>query len=204
MNNNFSHQINYSFCDLMPNLSESAVKIHVEKHHAMYAKKLNGMVKDTGFENTPLETIIIESRCSSSGVFNNASQLFNHNFYWASLRKNSELQDCYLKKQIIEQFESIENFKNLYIEHANKMFGSGWSWVCANKKNHSLFFENTQNAENPIGNNHIEPICVVDLWEHAYYVDYRNDRLAYLSNIINDCIDWDFCSSNFSKSFDKV
>ena len=195
-----SNQINYVFSDLMPYLSELAVQIHFEKHHAMYAKKLNDMIKDSDFEDMSLDDIIIKSRNTNQSIFNNAGQLFNHNFYWASLKTNSALQKGALYDKIIEQFESIENFKNLYIEHANKMFGSGWSWVCVEKSSNALFFENTQNAESPIGNMNISPVCVIDLWEHSYYVDYRNDRLSYLNNVIQNCLNWDFCSNNFTKA----
>lgn len=204
MNNTFKYQMNYEFRDLVPCLSEVAVSIHIKRHHSVYADKLNYLIRGTEFENMPLEKIIIESRHSNSDIFNNASQLFNHNFYWASLIRKSMLQDGYLMKQIVDQFESFEDFRDLYVKHANKIFGSGWSWLCANKEDHSLFFENTQNAENFVGNDHVEPICVIDLWEHAYYVDYRGYRLDYLNNIVNRCMNWDFCSSNFSKLFDKA
>jgi Fe-Mn family superoxide dismutase len=125
-------------------------------------------------------------------VFNNAAQLFNHDFYWKCLKISSEQPTGKLKSMAEAQFVSLEEFVNQYIAHANTMFGSGWCWVIW--EDGRLAFTNTQNAETPVGTNQ-RAICVIDLWEHAYYIDYYNDRASYISRIIKECINWKFCES---------
>ena len=189
----FKNEIDYQLNDLEPYLTEEAVKVHYTKHHAAYAEKLNALIAGTDMENMPLEDIIKLTRGKNDAIFNNASQLFNHNFYWKSLAPWRDLQEGWLKEQILRQFGSIDNFFNAYIDHASKLFGSGWSWLVVNKSTKELSFLNTQNAENPVGNDDITPICVIDLWEHAYYVDYSYNRLRYLDYMVKRCINWDFC-----------
>jgi Fe-Mn family superoxide dismutase len=178
--------------ELMPVLSSKTIDYHYGKHHWGYAKTLNTLVENTKFVHRTLEEIIVQSRNVDPKVFNNAAQLFNHDFYWKCLKISSEQPTGKLKSLAEAQFVSWEEFINQYIAYANTMFGSGWCWVVW--ENGRLAFTNTQNAETPVGTNQ-RAICVIDLWEHAYYIDYYNDRASYISRIIKECINWKFCES---------
>lgn len=184
----FEHQSN-SFGNF---LSEETIQYHYGKHHKSYANNLNDLIKETHYCGLPLEQIIIRSRGIDLKVFNNAAQLFNHDFYWKCLTNVKTVPMNKLRKLIEKQFGSLDNLKREYIAYANTLFGSGWSWLIL--KNNELTFLNTTNAENPIGAQVI-PLCVVDLWEHAYYIDYRNKRGEYIENIVKNCINWEFCES---------
>lgn len=181
-----------SINDFVLILSTETLDFHYAKHHVGYANNLNSLIKDTEYIGLPLEDIVKKSRGVDQKIFNNAGQLFNHNFYWKCLKKDTYLTKGKLKKLIKEQFSTVDNFLNQYVENANKIFGSGWSWVIV--ENDEISFLNTQNAENPIGSSK-KPIAVIDLWEHAYYIDYRNDRLTYLNKIIKECLNWPFLES---------
>ncbi len=177
---------------LMPFLSEETLKYHYHKHHMGYATTLNSLVCQTDFAEMELVDLIKSSRNSNSQIFNNASQIYNHDFYWNCLTAKQTSPTGRLKQLIEKQFTSFEDFLGQYVSFAAALFGSGWSWVV--EENNVLSFLNTSNAENPIGSNK-NPICVIDLWEHAYYIDYKNDRKNYITTVINNCINWDFCSS---------
>jgi Fe-Mn family superoxide dismutase len=185
--------IGYDKDALVPVLSSDTLFYHYEKHHKGYEKNLLSFIKDTKYESMDLKEIIVKSRGNDDKIFNNAGQLFNHNFYWNCLKVSDGKRPTGKLKSLIDaQFPSFENFLDEYIAYANTMFGSGWSWVLSNDD--ELSFLNTSNAGTPIGSYH-KPICVIDLWEHAYYIDYRNDRATYISKIVKECINWDFCES---------
>lgn len=188
----FSAEIQYSEKSLEPILSAETINFHHGKHHAGYANTLNSLTEGTEFQNLSLEQIIVKSRGAQPKIFNNASQLFNHNFYWKCLKVSENLADGKLKDMINAQFGSFEKFCEEYIAFAGTMFGSGWSWLL--EEGGKLKFFNTSNAENPIGSD-AKILCVIDLWEHAYYIDYRNRRAEYVEKIVISCIDWKFCES---------
>ncbi len=177
--------------DLEPFLSAETIRYHFGKHHAGYANTLNKLVEGTEFENLSLNEIISHSRGTNQKIFNNAAQLFNHNFYWKCLAISVDLPRGKLSELIVEQFGSLEKLQDEYISFASTIFGSGWSWLV--EQNGRLKFINTQNAEIPFSEG-MNLICTVDLWEHSYYIDYRNDRLKYLDKIIRNCINWKFCA----------
>ena len=189
----FLANIGYGNTELKPYLSEECIDFHYGKHHAGYANTLNGLIQGTKYENLNLEDIICESRGKDQKIFNNASQLFNHDFYWKCLKPSTSIPQGKLLQLIKEQFESFDNFQNTYIETAAGLFGSGWSWIV--ERHGKLNFVNTQNSEIPHEDG-VKLICVLDVWEHAYYIDYRNDRRKYLNEIVKNCINWDFCESN--------
>lgn len=180
--------------NLNPILSDETISFHYGKHHVGYANTLNTLIKNTEFENLSLEEIISKSRNENQKIFNNASQLFNHDFYWKCLKPSVEMPHGKFSDLIKKQFGSLAEFQEKYIAFASTMFGSGWSWVIF--KDGKLDFVNTKNSEIPHEDN-LKLICVVDLWEHAYYIDYRNDRGRYLNEIIKNCINWEYCASNF-------
>ena len=195
---NFINEIDYDFNALEPVLTVDAVALHYEKHHAGYAKNLNALIDSTSdFKNMDLKQIIAASRGVNDKVFNNAGQLFNHNFYWKSLKTHVHPRPGVFMDAIVAKFGSFDAFIREYIDFANGVFGSGWSWVVRNTRDSSISFLNTQNAENPIGREDLQPICVIDLWEHAYYVDYKNDRAGYINNIVTTGINWNACEEAF-------
>lgn len=177
----FQAEIDFDRADLEPILSAETVDFHYGRHHCGYAKNLNSLIEGTKFQNLSLEEIIIESRARDNAIFNNASQLFNHNFYWKCLKNGPLLKNEQFKNLIEAQFKTFDNFLMTYAETANKLFASGWSWLVFDGT--ALKILNTQNAENPIGTGQT-PVFVIDLWEHAYYIDFRNDRASYINKIL--------------------
>jgi Fe-Mn family superoxide dismutase len=176
---------------LEPILSAETMRYHYGKHHCGYAKNLNALVENTSFAGKSLEEIIVQSRGTNPKIFNNAAQLFNHDFYWECMKPSASTPTGAFGVVISDQFGSFDDFMNQYVEFANTMFGSGWSWLIC--RDGQLSFINTMNAETIVGSGSV-PVCVVDLWEHAYYIDYRNDRALYVNKIIRECINWEFCS----------
>lgn len=198
MANIFEAKITFGNNELIPFLSEEELQYHYGKHHKTYANTLNSLIDATKYADMNIEDIIISSRNSDMKVFNNASQVYNHDFYWNCLTKNKIIPSGELATAINNQFGSLGALVFEYAEFAGTMFGSGWSWLIL--ENRKLSFLNTSNAENPVGTPK-KPICVIDLWEHAYYIDYRNDRAKYVNTILANCINWDFCSKMFLQSF---
>ena len=179
---------------LTPVLSKETLDFHYDKHHIGYMKKLNSLITSTKYEDSTLEDIIKKSYKSGNiTIYNNAAQVWNHNFYWNSLGlKNDMPSNIY--RLINDSFETIQSFKNQVIEKGMSLFGSGWIWLIQNNDNKKLNLITTPNAENPLTLGLI-PILTIDLWEHSYYIDYRNDRKAYLTNIVK-CLDWNFANRN--------
>jgi Fe-Mn family superoxide dismutase len=175
---------------LAPYISQETIEYHYGKHHRGYIDKLNKMIEGKAEENKSLEEII---KTASGGLFNNAAQAWNHNFYWNCLSaKAKKRPDGKLAKTIDKAFGSFEEFKSKFKELALSNFGSGWTWLV--KKSHgNLEIINTSNAGNPITNGD-KPLLTCDVWEHAYYIDYRNERGKYLDNFWN-IVNWDFVES---------
>jgi Fe-Mn family superoxide dismutase len=184
-------KLSYSKDHFSPIISEETFNFHYEKHYQNYINKLNALIKGTEFESLSLVEII---KKSEGNIFNNAAQVWNHEFYWKSLSKNSSNDH---KKDFFSKVSVKENdLKDMFLKNASGLFGSGWCWLVKNNKNEVEFF-NTSNAETPMQNNQLTPLFVCDVWEHAYYVDYRNDRVKYLNNFWN-IINWEFVNKNFS------
>ncbi len=177
---------------LEPVISSETVEYHYGKHHRAYVNNLNNLVSGTAFEDAPLEEIIKQA---SGGIFNNAAQAWNHAFYWNCLSpKGSGEPTGTLKKAINQTFESFDNFKTLFNTSATTNFGSGWTWLVKTEDG-ELEIVNTSNAANPMTEGKI-PLLTVDVWEHAYYIDYRNARPKYLEAIW-DLVNWDFVAGNY-------
>ncbi|PWK50098.1 superoxide dismutase [Pleionea mediterranea] len=178
---------------LAPTISEETLEFHYGKHHNTYVDKLNGLVKGTEFENASLEDVI---KKSSGGVFNNAAQVWNHTFYWNSMSPNGGGEpEGALADAINETFGSFEDFKKKFSESAANNFGSGWTWLVKNGEG-KLEIVNTSNAGCPITDG-LTPLITVDVWEHAYYIDYRNARPKYLEGFFK-LANWDFAAKNFA------
>lgn len=169
-------------------VSEETCNYHHGKHHNTYVTNLNNLIKGTEFENACLYEIIIKS---SGGIFNNAAQVYNHDFYWDCIAKKSEASDE-LKKALKENFS---DFKVEFLKAATTLFGSGWCWLVYNANSKKLEIIQTSNAATPVTEGKI-PLLVVDVWEHAYYIDTRNARPAYLEKFYEN-INWEFVSSAY-------
>ncbi len=176
---------------LEPHISAETLEFHHGKHHATYVDKLNGMTPGTEFESATLEEIIMSA---SGGIFNNAAQIWNHSFYWNCLTPNGggspELE---LGAAIDRDFGSFEAFKEKFAASALGNFGSGWTWLVKNKAG-TLEIVNTDDAENPMKQGH-SPLMTCDVWEHAYYIDYRNKRPDYIAAFWQ-LVNWEFVAAN--------
>lgn len=180
---------------LEPHISQETLEFHHGKHHNTYVVKLNGLIGGTEFEGKSLEDII---KTSSGGVFNNAAQIWNHTFYWNSLSPNGGGEPTgAVADAIIAAFGSFEEFKAKFNDMAVNNFGSSWTWL-VKKADGSLDIVNTSNAATPITEDGVTPLITVDLWEHAYYIDYRNVRPDYLNGFWA-LVNWDFANENFAK-----
>lgn len=169
-------------------ISEDTCNFHYGKHHKSYVDNLNNLIKGTDFENKSLFEILVNS---SGAIFNNAAQIYNHDFYWDCISKKSEPS-----KELQEALkDNFSDFKSEFIKAASTLFGSGWCWLVYNTKSDKLEIVQTSNAQTPVTDLKI-PLLVVDVWEHAYYIDFKNTRASYLEKFY-DNIDWEFVSSAF-------
>ena len=183
----------YEKNSLEPHISSETLEYHYQKHHASYAAKLNALIRDTYLEKQTLKEII---STSSGDVLINAGQVFNHSFYWQSMSPNGGgLPHGVLASAIDSQWGSFDDFKASFNDKALNNLGSGWTWL-VKTPNGKLDILNTANAETPVSQQDLVPILVIDLWEHAYYIDYRNRRSKYLEAFWA-LVNWNFASNNF-------
>lgn len=185
-------ELPYAKDALEPHISAETLEFHYGKHHATYVTKLNGLVEGTDMAGQSLEDIV---KSSSGGVFNNAAQIWNHTFYWHSLSPNGGGEPTgAIADAINSAFGSFEDFKAKFNDMAVNNFGSSWTWL-VKKADGSLDIVNTSNAGTPITEDGVTPLLTVDLWEHAYYIDYRNLRPKYLEGFWA-LVNWDFANQN--------
>jgi len=176
---------------LAPHISEETLDFHYGKHHNTYVVNLNNLIAGTDFENMSLESIIQKSE---GGIFNNAAQVWNHTFYWDCLSPNGGGEPSgVLADNINSTFGSFEKFKEEFTAACITNFGSGWTWLIKNSSG-ALEIVKTSNAGCPLTEG-LTPLMTCDVWEHAYYIDYRNARPAYIGAFWN-LVNWDFISSN--------
>ena len=181
----------YAMDALAPHISKETLEFHYGKHHQTYVTNLNNLIKGTEFENLSLEDII---RKSSGGVFNNAAQVWNHTFYWNGMApKAGGEPKGPLADQINKKWGSFAAFKEAFNKSATGNFGSGWTWL-VKKSDGSLDIVNTSNAGTPLTTSD-KPVLTCDVWEHAYYIDYRNKRPDYLGSWWS-LVNWDFAAKN--------
>jgi Fe-Mn family superoxide dismutase len=179
---------------LEPHISAETLDFHYGKHHATYVTKLNGLIEGTDLAEKSLEEIV---KNSDGGVFNNAAQIWNHTFYWHSLSPNGGGEPAgALADAINAKWGSFADFKVAFNDKAVNNFGSSWTWLVKTADG-SLDIVNTSNAGTPITEDGVTPLLTVDLWEHAYYIDYRNVRPNYLEGFWA-LANWEFASSNFA------
>ncbi|AXA33186.1 MULTISPECIES: superoxide dismutase [Francisella] len=178
---------------LEPVISKETIQYHYGKHHQTYVTNLNKLVEGTEHDGQNLEEVI---KTTSGGMFNNAAQVYNHTFYWNCLSPKKTEASSALKAAIIETFGSIDEFKAQFSNAAVTTFGSGWAWLVKNSHG-KLEITTTSNAGCPLTDNK-KPLLTFDVWEHAYYVDYRNARPKYVESLW-DIVNWEFVSEQFAK-----
>ena len=188
-------KLDYAKNALAPIMSEETLDLHHGKHHQTYITNLNNFIKDTDMAGMSLEEIVHNSSKdkSKAGIFNNASQHWNHELFWKCMKPNGGgSMPKKLEDQIKSDLGSVEEFKKQFIQAGITQFGSGWCWLSLN--NGKLVVSKTPNAENPLIHN-MKPILGCDVWEHSYYVDYRNRRPEYLENFFEKLVNWEFVES---------
>lgn len=185
-------ELPYPMNALEPHISSETIDYHYGKHHRTYVTNLNNLIQNTEFANASLEDIIMKS---SGGLFNNAAQVWNHTFYWHCLapKAGGEPKGALLEA-INKSFGSFEEFKQKFTQTAIGTFGSGWAWLVKNKDG-TLALVSTSNAQTPMTSGQ-KALLTCDVWEHAYYVDYRNARAKYVESFWA-LVNWDFVAKNF-------
>jgi Fe-Mn family superoxide dismutase len=184
----------YAIDALQPHISKETLEFHHGKHHNAYVVKLNSLIENTADADKSLEDII---KSSSGGIFNNAAQVWNHTFYWHCLTPNGggEAKGG-IADAIIKNFGSFAEFKTKFTDSAINNFGSSCTWL-VKKADGSLAIVNTSNAATPLTDSSVKALLTVDLWEHAYYIDYRNLRPKYMEGFWS-LVNWDFVNANFA------
>jgi Fe-Mn family superoxide dismutase len=183
----------YAMDALQPYISKETLEYHYGKHHQAYVTNLNNLIKNTEFADASLEETIMKS---SGGIFNNAAQVWNHTFYWHCMTPNSSgAPSGKLADAIIKKFGSFDEFKKQFSQLAISTFGSGWGWLVKNAAG-ELELVSTSNAGTPMQQGK-KALLTCDVWEHAYYIDYRNARPTYVENFWK-LVNWDFVAENFN------
>jgi superoxide dismutase, Fe-Mn family len=186
-------QLPYASDALAPHISKETFEYHYGKHHQAYVTNLNNLIKGTEFEELTLEKII---KKSSAGVFNNAAQVWNHTFFWNSMKPAGGGKPTgALAAAIDKKWSSFDAFKEAFTKSAVGNFGSGWTWL-VKKADGSVDIVNTSNAGTP-ETTADKALLTIDVWEHAYYIDYRNARAKFVETFLNSLANWDFAAKNF-------
>jgi Fe-Mn family superoxide dismutase len=186
----------YSLDALEPHISRETLDYHYGKHHRAYVNKLNELIRNTDLEHLPLEAIIRATAPLTgrpSPIFNNAAQAWNHAFYWQCLTPRACTPGVAAAQAINAQFGSVEEFRQQFTQLALNTFGSGWAWLIGNNDG-KLEIVSTSNAETPLTRDRV-PLLTCDLWEHAYYIDYRNARAEYVTAFWK-VLNWDFLETS--------
>ena len=186
-------QLPYAMDALAPHLSKETFEFHYGKHHQAYVTNLNNLIKGGEFENASLEDII---KKSSAGIFNNAAQIWNHTFFWNSMKPaGGGKPSGALAAAIDKKWGSFDAFKEAFTKSAVGNFGSGWTWL-VKKSDGTVDLVNTSNAATPLTGAD-KPLITIDVWEHAYYIDFRNARPKFVETYLNSLVNWDFAAKNF-------
>ncbi len=184
----------YEMDALAPHISKETLEFHYGKHHQTYVTKMNELTDGAVSDDDDLVKTIIDS---DGGLFNNAAQVWNHTFYWRSMKPNGGgAPEGELAEAINSAFGSYDSFKEKFAEAATTQFGSGWAWLV--QTDSGLDIVKTPNAENTLKNGD-KALLTIDVWEHAYYIDFRNARPNYISTFIDNLINWDFAQANLNK-----
>ena len=185
----------YAMDALAPHISKETFEYHFGKHHQAYVTNLNNLIKGTEFENAGLEDIV---KKSSGGIFNNSAQVWNHTFFWSSMKPNGGgAPSGALADAINKKWGSFDEFKKAFQASAVGNFGSGWTWL-VKKPDGTVDIVNTSNAATTPLTTGDKALLTIDVWEHAYYVDYRNARPKFVDTFLASLANWDFAAKNFA------
>ena len=178
-------------------MSAKTLEYHYGKHHKAYVDNLNKLVEGTDLaDKTLAEVIVISHKEGKAGIFNNAAQVWNHTFYWNGIKPGGGgAPSGALAEAINASFGSLDNFKTKFKDAGATQFGSGWAWLV--KDGDTLKITKTPNAENPLIHGQV-PLLTMDVWEHAYYLDFQNSRPNFMANFVDNLINWDFVAANFA------
>jgi Fe-Mn family superoxide dismutase len=187
--------------DLEPVISSRTIGFHYHKHHKSYVDTLNKLVADTPYAEMPLEQIVRKTHAAREGsaevkIFNNAGQVWNHDFYWHSLAPKPKKPSGALLKAIERDFGTTGDLIEKLAAEGKEQFGSGWVWLVS--KGGKLLIERTANAVDPMAKG-INCLLAIDVWEHAYYLDYQNERPKYLQAVLQKLLNWDFAAENLGR-----
>ncbi len=194
----------YAKTALEPHISAQTFDFHYGKHHLAYVNNLNNLIKDTDLSQKTLEEIILATAKDSAkaGIFNNAAQVWNHTFFWHSMTPNGGgTPNGDLAQKITSDFGSYDIFAEQFKAAAATQFGSGWAWLVLDKT-HTLKIVKTANADTPLVDG-VTPLLTIDVWEHAYYLDYQNRRPDFIATFLQSLVNWDFASENFTSIANK-
>ena len=182
----------YATDALAPYISQETLETHHGKHVATYIDNLNKLIENTPYESVSLDEIIIQSagKPSEKKIFDNAAQIYNHNFFFQGMCPKCTAQ---IPQEIIDSFGSAKNFKDQFKSAATSLFGSGYTWLV--RDGDRLKIINTANADTPMVYN-MKPLLNLDVWEHAYYLDYKNKRADFIDNFLDNLVDWNFVAEN--------
>ncbi len=180
---------------LAPHMSAETFDYHYAKHHQAYVTNLNNLIKGTEFENATLEDII---KKAAGGIYNNAAQVSNHTFFWSCMKpQGGGAPTGALADAINKKWGSLDEFKKAFQTSAVGNFGSGWTWL-VKKADGSLDIVNLGAAGTPLKSGEGKPVLTIDVWEHAYYIDYRNMRPKFVETFLNNLVNWEFAAKNFA------
>jgi Fe-Mn family superoxide dismutase len=181
---------------LAPHMSEQTLNFHYGKHHQTYVTNLNGLVEGTGNEGRSLEDVILAAE--PGGLFNNAAQVWNHTFFWSSMSPDGGGEpDGEVRTALEQAFGSVDTFLQTFTDKAKTLFGSGWTWLA--KGDDGLEILQTKDADLPLKHGKTA-ILTLDVWEHAYYLDYQNARPAYIETWLTNLVNWEFAAQNLAKA----
>jgi len=186
-------QLPYDYNALEPYISTKTMQFHHDKHYAKYIATTNQLIENTDLAGNDLITIMQKSYNTNQGLFNAAAQSYNHEFYWNCMKPNGGGNiPPKLKRAIDKSFGSVDEFRKQLAAAGNGIFGSGWAWLVQTKAGDLLTIVKTSGAENPIVLNSAVPLLTIDVWEHAYYLDYQNVRSSYIDAFLDKLVNWEF------------
>ena len=193
-------ELPYAKDALAPHISAETLGFHHGKHHAAYVSKMNAAIEGTAKADLPLEDLIRAAASDGDqGLFNNAAQTWNHTFYWNSMSpKGGGAPQGDLAERIDRDFGSLEGFRKAFADAGTTQFGSGWAWLIV--RDGKLEVRKTLNAETPLTEDGAVPLLTMDVWEHAYYLDFQNRRPDYIETFLDKLVNWDFAAENLAKS----
>lgn len=194
-------ELPYARGALAPHISEETLNFHYGKHHQAYVTNLNGLVEGTDLAGKSLEEVIKISAAdkSKAGIFNNSAQVWNHTFYWHSMKPNGGGKPTGKVAELIERdLGGYDAFVKEFKQAGATQFGSGWAWL--SYKGGKLVISKTPNAETPLTEEGTTPLLTMDVWEHAYYLDYQNRRPDYIDTFLGSLVNWDFVNENLAKA----